>query len=99
MAAAVGGQLLRKVYRHPLLLSRTALILVTASAPALRHDAAATDSTRSGEGLTMPPVLQIIQQQGTGRDRHQAILTFTEEGWAPHLVTLDFRVLVIGPGP
>jgi tetratricopeptide (TPR) repeat protein len=38
----------------------------------------------------MPPVLQIIQQQGTGPDRHRAILTFTEEGWAPHLVTLEF---------
>jgi CHAT domain len=38
----------------------------------------------------MPPVLQITQQQGTGPDRHQAILTFTEEGWAPRLVTLEF---------
>jgi tetratricopeptide (TPR) repeat protein len=38
----------------------------------------------------MPPVLQILQQQGTGSDRHQAILTFTGEGWAPRLVTVEF---------
>jgi tetratricopeptide (TPR) repeat protein len=38
----------------------------------------------------MPPVLQIVQQQGTRPDRHQAVLTLTDKGWAPRLVSVEF---------
>jgi hypothetical protein len=84
-------KLLGKLYRNPAIcFSCIVLMPVTASTPALRHDAEATNSTRSAKDLTMPPALQIMQQQGTGPDRHQAMLTFTEEGWAPRLVTVEF---------
>src|SRR3954452_21701175 len=38
----------------------------------------------------MAPVLRISQQRGSEPNRHQAVLTLTEEGWAPRLVTVEF---------
>ena len=35
-------------------------------------------------------MLRIIQQRGSGPDRHQAVLTFTDEGWTDRVVTVEF---------
>jgi hypothetical protein len=38
----------------------------------------------------MAAVLRITQHRGSGPDRHHAMLTLTDAGWAPRLVTVEF---------
>ena len=45
------------------------------------------------------PVLQVILQQRGEPGRHQAVLTLTDEGWAPRLVTVEFSLALSDQDP